>query len=132
MNINPKRLLCGSAVASLFLLALANCSAADSTTAPLPLISSSPTNFFSSWTGQSSNLSVLKRCPPWGCSLVGTVYVKADPASAQKERARQAVRNALASQRENQKREQRLQSPDLTSLQHVGLSTGTNSITIKP
>jgi hypothetical protein len=129
MNVNPKCIWF-----LLVMLTLANCSGADSTTEPaqVPVILPSTTNFFSSWTGQSSNLSVLKRCPPWGCSLVGTSYVNAGPSFPAKERAREAVRNALASQHENQKREQRLQSPDLTSLQHVGLATSTNSTPIKP
>jgi hypothetical protein len=131
MNVKPKAIW-------LFLVALslANCWAADSTTreaqAPVRGISRAPTNFFSSWTSQSSNLTVLKPGAPWGGSSTSFVYVDPDPSFAAKERARQAVRNALASQHENQKREQRLQSPDLTSLQHVGLSSGTNSITIKP
>src|SRR4051812_40347027 len=110
-------------------VALANCSAADSSTTaaqvPAPGISLAPTNFFSSWRSQSSNLTVLKPGAPWGNSKSGVIYVDPDPAQAAKDRARQEVRKALAAQHENEKREQRLQSPDLTSLQHVGLASST-------
>jgi hypothetical protein len=91
------------------------CSAADNPP-------SVPSNHFSKWSGQSTNLTVAKPCPPWGCSIQGTtsVYVSVDP---EKERSRQVARKALATHHELLRQAQRLErQPNLSTVDHVSLS----------
>jgi len=94
---------------------VAVCSAADH---PPSVLS----NHFSKWSGQSSNLTVSKPCPPWGCSIQGTTYISTtvDP---EKARSREVARKALATHHELLRQAQHLeQQPNLSTVDHVSLS----------
>jgi len=118
----------------------ATCSGADNT-ANTPLRSAvstntlAPTNMFSDWTGQWSNLTVTAPCPPWGCSKVTVLYEGPDfwpPIPAKKREAMQRLAERLKELEREEQRRRLLKAPALSDVYRVTLSKGTNSMSPRP
>jgi hypothetical protein len=118
----------------------ATCSGADTATNTALRSATStntlaPTNIFSHWTGQWSNLTVTAACPPWGCSKVYVSYERPDhwpPIPPQKRAAMQRLAERLRQLKREEQQQRLLQAPALADVYRVTFSKGTNSISPRP